>query len=371
MKITLPKSIAAPAVALGGDLKCRPVWAQGGQAEVLDEIGDLAGPDTQDKLKALLDRLAPELIVCDRHPGYFSTSLGERVAAERGCRIAHVQHHRAHVAAVCLERGLYAEPIVGLAFDGTGYGDDGIAWGGEIFAGSLRDGLRRAAHFAPLPLPGGDAAVRGPWRIALAMLAERGVPENRLAEWIALRQAPVNINDLALFQAGLRARLAVGRSTALGRWFDAVSALLGIRVIAAFEAEPAIELQKRAEAAGGPSPALEWPIAISAGEPAVIDFPAIPELAFAAAADAPALAYSFHVAVARAVAEVAARLARETGAKAVIASGGVFLNRLLDRLLNEELAARGLAAVKSQQLPPGDQAIALGQIGLVLTAPAD
>lgn len=365
MKIALPKNIQAPTVALGGDLKCRPVWAENGTAEVLDEIGDLAAPEAQDKLEALLERLSPEIIACDRHPGYYSTQLGERIAAERGCRLQYVQHHRAHVAAVCLERDLFDEPVIGLAFDGTGYGDDGVAWGGEIFSGSLNRGFTRVAHFAPLPLPGGDAAVRGPWRIALALLAERGVTDAQLEKWIALRQAP--IHNLTLFQAGLKAKLALGRSTALGRWFDVVSALLGVRVTAAFEAEPAIELQKLAETVVSPSPAVVWPYAIGGEAPAMIDFPTIPELAFTERADAAALAYAFHVSVARAVAEVAAREAREQGAKTVIASGGVFLNRLLDRLLQTELTAYGLPCVKSQQLPPGDQAIALGQIGLALT----
>jgi hydrogenase maturation protein HypF len=402
MKIQLPHSLPFSLAALGGDLKCRPAVAIGAEADVLDEIGDLASPEKQDALETALEKIAPTAIVCDRHPGYFSTALAERVAAERGCKLFQVQHHRAHVAAACLEFGLYEEQVIGLAFDGTGYGDDGVAWGGEMFTGSLAQGFARAAHFAPVPLPGGDAAVRAPWRIALALLLERGVSEAEAGQWLASRRVPL-VNSLSLgarvgvreplpasqgeatshkgrdfdlasskgggfelFRAGLNKNVAIGRSTALGRWFDAVSALLGVRVVVDFEAQGAIELQKLAEANAYDVQPGDWPFAVSETKPHVIDFPALPATARRAPTDAPRLAYAFHHAAAAAVAAAAARLAGETGARVVLASGGVFLNRLFDRLLAAALADAGLEYRKPQKLPPGDQAIALGQIGLVL-----
>jgi hydrogenase maturation protein HypF len=368
MKITLPKKIPAPVFALGGDLKCQPVFAEGDTAEVLPEIGDLAGPDNQDSLEDLVESLNPAVLICDEHPGYFSTALAERVAAERGIRLVKVQHHRAHIAAVCLENDLYDQPVVGLAFDGTGYGDDGIAWGGEFFSGSVADGFVRRAHFAPVPLPGGDAAVRAPWRIVLALLIERGASEAAIQTWIKHHNVP--INDLELFRAGLQAKLAVGRCTSVGRWFDAAAALLGIRLTVDFEAQGAIDTQKLAEQNVHEPAPDDWPFAISDTDPMVVDFPALVELAQRSPADAPGLAYAFHHATAAASVEVAARLAAEAGATGVVFSGGVFFNRLLGSLIEDGLSAAGLSAIKAKSLMPGDTAIALGQVGLVLSGAA-
>jgi hydrogenase maturation protein HypF len=364
VKFHLPRPLAQPTLALGGDLKCRPVWAEGDTVRVLDEIGDLASPEKQDELEALVEELAPRALVCDKHPGYFATALAERVAAERGLALRHVQHHRAHVAAVCVEHALWDEPVVGLAFDGTGYGDDGVAWGGEFFTGSLAVGFERRAHFAPLPLPGGDAAVRAPWRIALALLLERGASDDEIDRWIAQRGIPTG--DLELFRRGLRAGLAVGRSTSVGRWFDAVAALLGVRAIVAFEAQGAIELQKLAEVNAYDDASADWPSTTIAGEPALLDFPAIREAALATPEQTPRLAYAFHEATAEVTARTAIRLAETTQAATVILSGGVFFNRLLTNSIEQRLVGAGLCVRRSEKLSPGDNALALGQIGLAL-----
>jgi hydrogenase maturation protein HypF len=265
---------------------------------------------------------------------------------------------------VCVEHGLFDKPVVGLAFDGTGFGDDGTVWGGEIFTGSVAADFTRRAHFATLPLPGGDAAVRQPWRIALGLLIERQAPRDIVQAWLARNR--IEVGDLAMFEKALANKLAVGRSSALGRWFDAVAALLGIRTVAAFEAQPAIELQQVAEKNFYDETRGLWPTELRPGDPAIIDFPALADIAQASAEQAPALAVEFHHAIARAVAEVARKLAGETGTDIVVASGGCFLNRLFDRLLSAQLAAAGLRYVKPVRLPPGDQALALGQIGLAL-----
>jgi len=362
MNIHLPKSITRSAVALGGDLKCRPVYAQGDQAKVLDEVGDLAAPETQDALEALMEKHAPDVLICDRHPGYFSNNLAHRLAEENDRAVIEVQHHRAHVAAVCLEHGLYDEPVVGLAFDGTGYGDDGNVWGGEFFTGTVKNDFARRAHFASLPIPGGDAAVRQPWRIALALMLERGLDRDLIQNWLTQRQ--INIGDLNLFEKALKTGFAVGRSTALGRWFDTASALLGIRTEAEFEAQPAIELQQAAESVEKTD--LTWPLSIGKAEPHVIDVPDLRSLIETPQDQAAEMALAFHRAAAETTAQVSRRLAESVGANKVIASGGCFLNRLFDGLLADKLAALGLEYVKPINLPPGDQALALGQIGLVL-----
>lgn len=362
--IKTPRQFKQRVIALGADLKCRPALAQADRVTLLDEIGDLAFPENQDALEDLLAHHSAELVLCDRHPGYFSNELAHLIASDRRIAVHELQHHRAHVAAVCLELGLYEETVVGLAFDGTGYGDDGKAWGGEFFVGSLMSGFERKAHFALLPLPGGDAAVREPWRIALALLVERGASPAMIRNWVARRQIPVN--DLAVFQKALEVGFAVGRSSALGRWFDAASALLGIGTIAAFEAQPAIKLQKIAEENFTENPAPGWPYEVRQGDLTIIDFPQLTAAAESADNNIPALAAAFHLAVSRATAEVAGQLAHAVGTNLVVASGGCFLNALFDRLLSVQLSSVGLRYLKPKSLPPGDQAIALGQVGLAL-----
>jgi len=360
----LPRKLDRSVIAMGGDLKCHPALADGDEVNFLEEIGDLAAPENQDALEEMIERHSARAVVCDRHPDYFSTTLSLRLAAERGLPLIQVQHHRAHVAAVCMERGLFDEKVVGLAFDGTGFGDDGNVWGGEFFTGSLAEGFKRAAHFAPLPLPGGDAAVRQPWRMVLALLLERGVSQNVIDQWLARHRIP--LADPALFKKALRTGLPVGRSTALGRWFDAASALLGVCTEAKFEAQPAIELQQAAEKHFSEGAAKQWAFEIKTGDPSIIDFPELEQIAKSPPEQIPQLAAGFHVAAAQATAEVAGRLAAGAGAKTVVASGGCFLNSLFDRLLEKQISGLGLRYVKPKILPPGDQALALGQIGLVL-----
>lgn len=365
VSIKLPCRIRQPVFALGADLKCRPALAHDDDVTIFDEIGDLADPDHQEKLEELLAQQSPRLILCDRHPGYFSTELAYRIAKERGKTIRDFQHHRAHVASVCIENGLFEETVVGLAFDGTGYGDDGSVWGGEFFIGSVARGFERKAHFATLPIPGGDAAVRQPWRIALALLFERGVDQSIIQDWITKRNIPVQ--DFALFRKAVSSGVGVGRSSALGRWFDAASALLGICATAGFEAQPAIEMQKLAQEHYSEIPERDWPFYITESDPIIIDFPDLGRIAGSPEKEIPKLALAFHYAVANATAEVADRLATAARVNRVIASGGCFLNALFNRMLSERLHSRGLQYIKPANLPPGDQAIALGQIGLVLS----
>jgi len=365
ISIKLPRRTGEEVVALGADLKCRPALALNDTATILDEIGDLADPKNQEALEDLLDRRSHQVILCDRHPGYFSTELAHRISREKGTLLRDFQHHRAHVAAVCVEKGLFEETVVGLAFDGTGYGDDGSVWGGEFFVGSIAAGFARRAHFATLPIPGGDVAVRQPWRIALGLLIERGCDEGLVGDWMARRKIPAM--DPALFRKAFGARLYTARSSALGRWFDTASALLGVCPNAAFEAQPAIELQKLAQENISETCDIEWPFQIKTEDPIVIDFPDLLRIATSPEKDIPKLALAFHIAVAKATAEVASRLAESAHAERVIASGGCFLNGLFGRLLSERLSRSGLQYLKPGILPVGDQAIALGQIGLALS----
>lgn len=368
----LDRPLTAPVLAFGGDIKCALALGAGRDVVVYEPVGDLADPDNQDRLEIeartlLADVHGGLVLACDTHPGYVSHALCHRLGAEGGRAVVQVQHHRAHVAAVAAEHALLDAPIVGLAFDGTGYGDDGAIWGGEFFVGSVADELRRQASFAPLTLYGGDVAVRQPWRIALAFLLESRIEPDVVRRW-RLRTG-VSPEVLDTFARGLSAGVNCVRTTALGRWFDCFSALWGIRTEVDFEAQAAIELQKTAEQHDGGcflGPAtVRW----MGDELACIQFDEFLETVEYMLSDwgpshAALWARQFHCSVADAVTEVAVVFAEKTGAKTVCCGGGCFLNSLLCGMLDQRLGRHGLRRLQSASLPPGDQAIALGQVVL-------
>jgi len=350
-------------LALGSDVKCVPALGNGEHVKFMAEAGDLAVPANQDRLVQMLhSHLAcakqDAVIVCDAHPGYVSSRLARAAAARYGLRLVTVQHHRAHVAAVAAEYGI-TEPVVGLAFDGTGYGDDGTIWGGEFFTGSVTTGFTRRGSFAPLLLLGGDRAVREPWRLAVAALMERGSTDDAIRQWAARVGAPHV--DLPLFRTALERRLNVVVTSALGRWFDCASALLGVCHRAASEAQAAIALEKLAIGVSS-HPTAGFYALERRGALLVIDLPGLFAVCQQGKPDVRQCAAIFHRAVAEAIAELAALLAREAGVKKVLGSGGCFLNRVLSGILTQELAAHELELLLPQRLSPGDQALAVGQI---------
>lgn len=363
------RALPGPVVAFGGDVKCALALGKGDEVVVFEPIGDLATPEGQDELEAqaarLLDDVGAATLVCDKHPGYVSHRLARRLAEERGLDLLTIQHHRAHVAAVAAEHGLCDVPIIGLAFDGTGYGDDGTIWGGEFFVGSVRDKLSRQGSFAPLTLCGGDAAVRQPWRIAAAFLLESGPDPDIVARWSDFAGVRPEVFDL--FRAALEQGINCARTTSLGRWFDCFAALWGVKTEVEFEGQAAIELQARAETYGGGaflgSGRVDWVM----DELAVIRFDDFIETVEYLLADwseshAAAWARQFHASVAETTAAVCAHFAEQTGAKHVVCGGGCFLNGLLCDMLDRRLAPTGLQRIHPAALPPGDQAIALGQV---------
>ena len=359
------RPLAHPVVAVGGDIKCIPALGRGNEVRFGEDVGDLAHPEGQDRLRRAVEEMIAEagghcVIACDRHPRYFSGRVAREAAERHRLRLIEIQHHRAHVAAVVAEHRL-EETVVGLAFDGTGYGDDDVIWGGEFFVGSVDAGFRRLAHFAPLRLLGGDAAVREPWRVALGALLDRGRDEDAVLDWMRRVGAPAE--SFALFRRGLARGVNVATTTALGRWFDCASALLGACVRVEREAQAAIELEQ--EAAGDEAEAPPGYSRIDERDGRrIIDLPGLFDASLRGAVDIPHEAAVFHAAAAEAAVEVAAALARESGARAVVAGGGCFLNRILCARMEKSLTAAGLEWRLPKSLPPGDQALALGQIVL-------
>ncbi len=252
LPVALPVDVS-PTLAVGAELKSTCCLAQGRYAWLSQHIGDMDDLATLEAFAAterhleLLTGVEPEQLVADRHPGYRSTAWAR---ANAGPRPVHaVQHHHAHVAAVMAEHGLDgSEPVIGIAFDGTGYGDDGAVWGGEVLIADFK-GFQRFAHLGYAWLPGGDAAVERPYRMALAHLAAAGLPWDD--DLPPVRACP------EVERRVLAHQVATGfgstRTSSVGRLFDAVSALAGVRQVVDFEAQAAIELEAlaRNSIAGG------------------------------------------------------------------------------------------------------------------------
>ncbi|MFD5272256.1 carbamoyltransferase HypF [Streptomyces sp. NPDC058335] len=365
--LRLPLAVR-PALAVGGDLKNALCLGDGDQAWFgphIGDMGDLAGLDAARRAERHMRRLTgvtPTLVAADRHPGYHSTRWARRHATGLPqARPMLVQHHHAHIASAMAESGLDGTtPVIGVAFDGTGYGDDGTVWGGEVLLADY-SGYRRFAHLTPAPLPGGDAAVAHPCRTALARLWAAGLPwEPSLPSVAACSR-----EELAFLDGQLASNVACVPTSSMGRLFDAVSSLAGVCHRAGYEAQAALELEAAAAAAWEADTAA-YAFGFTAGSAPVRCDPA--PLLRALVADlrrgtpAPVLAARFHRAVAGAVAEICRRARRDTGLTTVALSGGVFANGLLEQECTALLAADGFTVLCHSEVPPGDGGLALGQL---------
>ena len=349
--LPLPGRAAAPILACGAELKSTFCLARDARAWVSHHIGDLrnaatlaAFTDGVAHFEALFD-VAPEVIAHDQHPEYLSTKYAlEREAA----RHVAVQHHHAHLAAVLAEHG-EAGPAVGAIYDGTGYGPDGVVWGGELLSGDLA-GFERAGHLRPVRMPGGEQAIRQPWRMACAWLQEalgeepEPLPGVEAARWRA-------VASLA------RGELAAPQTTSIGRLFDAVAALCGVRHEVSYEGQAAIELEAAADP--GDHGRYELPIDGLVLDPRPLVLEAAADLR---AGVAPGIvAARFHDSVASATAHACVAAAAERGLELVVLAGGVFANRRLLEGTAGRLRAAGLRVLVPERLPPGDGAISYGQ----------
>jgi hydrogenase maturation protein HypF len=359
LPLTLPIAAPRPLVAVGPHLKNTFTVVHGRSAYVSQHIGDLENLETLDHFRASLSmferlfRITPEVVVRDRHPGYLSTQVADDLRL--GTPLT-VQHHHAHVAAVAAEHGV-TERVIGIAYDGTGYGDDGAVWGAEILVADLC-GYERRCHLRYAALPGGDIAARQPWRVALGYLAL--APDAAPAFSSAFDEISPAERALAERQIvrGLNAPLA----SSMGRLFDAAAAVLGTRRHCFYEGQAAMEL----EALAGRRPGVELPFPVLEDGDGMLLLDPLPLLTAlgelrSSGADVGELAAGFHDAVARSTAAVAARLAEATSIVQVAIGGGVFQNaRLLERTV-EALNACGLTILLPRRLSPNDGAISYGQ----------
>ena len=352
-----------PGVAVGGHFKNTACVVRGREAFLTAHVGDLDNAPTcralDDAVEHLLRilELRPAWVAHDLHQDFYSTRLAARLAQAHGARLVPVQHHHAHVAAVMAEHGLDG-PVLGLALDGVGLGSDGSAWGGELL--HVRgDDCRRVGHLQPLRLPGGDRAAREPWRLAVSVLVQAVLADRARARFGDEPGLPAMVS---LLQRGLHAPW----TSSLGRWFDAASALLGLRRRMAFEGQAAMELEGLADAHGEVPPE---PDLLHIGLQGVLD-PTALLLQLAAQDDAARGAARFHATLAWGLAELAARAARPLALDAVACSGGCFLNAVLSRALRRELRSRGLQMLEAREVPPNDGGLSLGQAWVACHRPA-
>ncbi len=354
---------AGPAVlAVGGELKNTFCLTDGSRAYMSGHIGDMATWETLRAFERAVDQLSeirgkPARMAADLHPGYHTRSWAERHAGDRPLDL--VQHHHAHVVSLLAEHGRIGEPIVGVSFDGTGYGCDQTIWGGEILAlGADSHRFVRVGHLLPVPLPGGDAAVRNPWRMALSQLWMAGI------DWTP-DLAPVAAateDELRLTRSQLESGTGCVPCSSMGRLFDAVASLLGVRHRIDYEGQAAIELEALAESVGSaPGPSLPLTVRTDGViDPATMVQTMVAAL-YAGTPPAP-LAAAFHEAVADAVANVVARVAGEI--RLVGLTGGVFQNVLLLRGCRKRLQSAGFEVLTHHTVPPNDGGLALGQAAI-------
>jgi hydrogenase maturation protein HypF len=365
LPLALPFEVP-PMLAAGADLKNTCAVAAGRYAWLSQHIGDMDDLRTIDALTSTSEHLSeltgvkPEILVADLHPEYRSAEWARRHADGRPIR--RVQHHHAHIASVMAEHGLGAdERVLGIAFDGTGYGTDGAVWGGEMLVADYKS-FDRAARLNYVPLAGGDASVRRPYRMALSHLHAAGVPWH--PDLPPVLACPPAERDLLARQFGTGAGCAP--TSSMGRLFDAVSALAGVRQTVEFEAEAAIVLEgmARQEKKGHDLP-YGFELCPSPGGPDVADAgPVIRQVARDALAGVPApvIAARFHAAVAALIVHLAEHGREQTGLDVVVLGGGVFQNALLLESAVRDLGERGFTALRPRLLPPNDGGIALGQL---------
>lgn len=375
--IRLPESLAGhvegPVLAVGGHLKNTVALLDADHVRLSQHLGDLSTLETEWAARQAIDDLQwllnvqPRAVACDLHPDYRSTRLAEELAGRWNVPLIRVQHHHAHVAACMVEHGITGE-VLGIAWDGAGYGMDGSLWGGEFLVATYGD-YRRVAHLHPFPLPGGEQAAREPRRAALAVRWETfgaqpgGVGVEQEYGWKEQEQ---------LLVAMLTRRTHSPTTTSMGRLFDAVASMLGLCQVATFEGQAAMALEQEAMqvSASVQRQHEAYPIVFnsegSGPQRWIADWrPMIERIAddLSRGTERSLIAYRFH----RALAELIGQMAGRVGLPQVVLTGGCFQNALLVDLARERLESAGFVALTHRQVPANDGGLALGQAVIAVT----
>lgn len=364
LPVMTEEEIEASVLAVGGELKNTFCI---GKDQLLYEspfVGDMADVRTVRALNESIERMAelletdPEVAVCDLHPKYNTTEVAERYADKHNIPLIRLQHHYAHILS-CMAENDYTDEVIGLSMDGTGYGTDGTIWGGEVLL-ARRDGFERLSHIDPFMQAGGDLSAKEGWRIAASMIGSLFGDD---AEEISENLGICSGSEFKLICTMTEREINSVKSTSAGRLFDAVSAILGVRRASSFEGEAATTLQFRAmEAKGG----LRYQ-GQNRGDGSIASGDIVKWLVgeMLQATDKEKtqreLAWAFHEAFAREMADSALYWSEKTGIKTIALSGGVMQNTMLLGMLEEYLEERELKVIRHHMIPPNDGGIALGQ----------
>lgn len=348
-------------LACGADLKNAFALFKGDTAHLSQYIGELdsletyeAFKETVEKYKILFD-IAPKIIACDMHPDYHTTKFAEK----SGQKVVKVQHHYAHIASVIAEHGIKNE-IIGVAFDGTGYGDDNTIWGGEFFVASLKDYIR-FGHLRQVVLPGGDRAAKEPWRMAGVYLLDSFGPKYTNLRIPAVKE--LENRSWGTLVKTINSGINAVRTSSAGRLFDAISAILGICFVNTYEGQAAAEL----EAAADRMQRDFFEYEIPKGEKCVVDYrktiiSIVKEIE--AGRSISEIAGKFHNTIAKSITEMCYNTKKETGLNTVALNGGVFQNQLLLEKTTKLLEDEGFKVYTNRIMPCNDGGILLGQIAV-------
>lgn len=347
-------------LAAGSELKNTFCITNGNYAFLSHHIGDMENYETLRSFEQGVEhferlfRVKPEAIACDMHPNYLASIYALERAQRENLPTVEVQHHHAHIAACMAEHGLN-ELVIGVSFDGTGYGEDGAIWGGEFLVGDYKS-FQRVAHLEYFPLPGGDAAIRKPARTALALLWNLGLEWDERLDSVAEFSA----KDLAVLQAQLERKINTPMTSSMGRLFDAAAALAGVRQKVNYEGQAAIEFEALADSAE----AGAYVFGVESGSVGVRGV--VEALVKDTAAGIPIQKISarFHNGLAEAVREMIAKISVETGIRSTVLSGGVWQNiTLLGRTLSL-LRKDGFEVYIHREVPTNDGGLSLGQAAI-------
>jgi hydrogenase maturation protein HypF len=362
----------ASGLCVGGELKSTVAVVRGDEVILSQHLGDLKHTLGFEYFKKAIEDLCrlmevrPEWVGHDLHPGYLSTQWAKELAGRWGVPLVPVQHHHAHAAAVLAEHGV-AEPALAVICDGVGYGTDGTAWGGELLA--VRDGaFERLGHLRSILLPGGDASAKDTRRCAAAVLWE--MQQAGLCESFhhQLQSLFADAVEAEMVGAMLQAGKACVRSSAAGRWFDAVAGLLGVCMRNDHEAQAPMALEAMASQGRLGNQRAKGALIQQNGAMVIDLLPAVAGILQQAAEgrDRAELAALFHEEFAQIWAEAVGLAAEQTGLRTVGLSGGVFCNALLTNRLTELLTERGLRVLRHELVPPNDGGIAFGQAAVAM-----
>ena len=358
--VRLPWRSEQPILAVGAEMKNTLCLLKDQDAFLSQHIGEINTLEALGYFRQVLSHLSrlfkvgPQVIAHDMHPDYLTSRLAHDLAIERDLPRIAVQHHHAHVAACLAEHGRTG-PVLGIAFDGTGYGTDGAIWGGEVLVAGL-DSFERVAHLEYLPLPGGEAAIKRPYRIAWGYLLST---LGNIPDLPTLLDFPSQ--ERRIVEQQVVKRINTPLTSSCGRLFDAVSAILGICSVATYEAQAAIALELAARDAnlasvsGYPFEITDSGVVLLNGIMAGV----VSDLM--AGRSVSEIAAAFHETVAQIVLAAACWARERTGLSTVVLSGGAFQNRLLLRLTRERLRSSGFEVLTHQQVPANDGGLSLGQ----------